>query len=318
MQRRRPDPVPARGDRILVIKLGALGDIVQATGPFAAIRAHHPDAHITLLTTAPYAGFLRDTGWFDAVDIDTRPGWWQPGAWLALRRRLRAGGFGRVYDLQTSNRSSFYYRLFLPGRAPQWSGIAAGCSHPHANPRRDDMHTAERQAEQLAMAGIAAVPAPSLDWVAADAARYGLPERYALLVAGGSAHRPDKRWPAGRFAQLARRLADRGVTPVLIGTAAEGEVNAMIATFCATARDLTGETGFADIVALARGAAGAVGNDTGPMHLIAAAGAPSLVLFSQASNPDLCAPHGAAVTIVRRPVLADLAVDEVEAALRLR
>ena len=108
------------------------------------------------------------------------------------------------------------------------------------------------------------------------------------------------------------------MTPVLIGTAAEGGVNAMIATFCDAARDLTGETGFADIVVLARGAAGAVGNDTGPMHLIATAGAPSLVLFSQASNPDLCAPRGAAVTVLRRPVLAELAVDEVEAALRLR
>ena len=306
------------GERILVIKLGALGDIVQATGPFAAIRAQHPEAHITLLTTALYAGFLEAGGWFDAVIVDARPNWWQPRAWFDLRRRLRAGRFGRVYDLQTSNRSSFYYRLFLPGRIPEWSGIAIGCSHPHANRRRDGMHTVERQAEQLAMAGIAAVPAPSLDWVAADIARFGLPPRYALLVAGGSAHRPEKRWPAGRFAQLARRLAERGVTPVLVGTAAEGGVNAMIATFCDAARDLTGETGFADIVVLARGAAGAVGNDTGPMHLIATAGAPSLVLFSQASNPDLCAPRGAAVTVLRRPVLAELAVDEVEAALRLR
>ncbi len=41
--------------RILVIKLGALGDFVQALGPAAAIRRHHRDAEITLLTTAPYA-----------------------------------------------------------------------------------------------------------------------------------------------------------------------------------------------------------------------------------------------------------------------
>lgn len=304
--------------RILVIKLGALGDVVQATGPFAAIRAHHPQAHITLLTTAPYAGFLENCGWFDAVRIDARPGWCEPGGWWALRRWLRAGGFERVYDLQTSNRSSFYCWLFFPGRRPQWSGIALGCSHPHASRRRDDMHTIERQADQLAMAGIAAVPAPSLDWVEADAASFGLPQRYALLVAGGSAHRPEKRWPAEKFAQFARRLADVGVTPVLIGTRAEADTNAMIAALCDTARDLTGATGFADIVALARDAAGAVGNDTGPMHLIATAGAPSLVLFSQFSNPDLCAPRGSSVEIVRRPLLSDLGVDEVEAALRLR
>ena len=41
--------------RLLVIKLGALGDFVLATGPFAAIRAAHPDEEIVLLTTAPFA-----------------------------------------------------------------------------------------------------------------------------------------------------------------------------------------------------------------------------------------------------------------------
>lgn len=307
-----------RGDRILVIKLGALGDIVQATGPFAAIRAHHPDAHITLLTTAPYAGFLESSGWFDAVETDSRPGWLDPAGWLALRRRLRAGGFARVYDLQTSNRSSFYYRLFLPGPVPEWSGIARGCSHPHANPQRDFMHTVERQAEQLAMAGISAVPAPSLGWVVAETGRFGVPERYALLVAGGSAHRPEKRWPVGGFSRLARRLADQGIVPVLLGTRAEADVNATIAAFCDAAIDLTGQTGFADIVALARGAAAAVGNDTGPMHLVATAGAPSAVLFSQFSDPALCAPRGPSVEVIRRPLLQDLTAGEVEAALRLR
>ena len=53
-------------ERILVIKLGALGDVVQATGPFAAIRAHHPDAHITLLTSPAYRDFLSASDWFDA------------------------------------------------------------------------------------------------------------------------------------------------------------------------------------------------------------------------------------------------------------
>jgi ADP-heptose:LPS heptosyltransferase len=74
----------------------------------------------------------------------------------------------------------------------------------------------------------------------------------------------------------------------------------------------------ADIVELARGAAGAVGNDTGPMHVITTAGTPSVVLFSEASDPELCGQRGADVTIMRRPSLDDLGVDEVEAALHLR
>ena len=45
---------PCRPQRILVIRLGALGNIVQSLGPVAAIRAHHADAEITLLTLKPY------------------------------------------------------------------------------------------------------------------------------------------------------------------------------------------------------------------------------------------------------------------------
>ena len=81
-------------------------------------------------------------------------------------------------------------------------------------------------------------------------------------------------------------------------------------------------TSFIDIIALARDAAGAVGNDTGPMHLIVAAGCPSVVLFSDESDPALCAPRGpegaAPVTVLRRGSLEDLALGEVDAALSLR
>ena len=83
-------------------------------------------------------------------------------------------------------------------------------------------------------------------------------------------------------------------------------------------RDLAGRTSLAEIAVLARGAAAAVGNDTGPMHLIAAAGCPTLVLFSDASDPALCAPRGLEAQILHRPDLRDLAVEEVESAWRLR
>ena len=69
---------------------------------------------------------------------------------------------------------------------------------------------------------------------------------------------------------------------------------------------------------IARRAAAAVGNDTGPMHIAAAVGCPSLALFSAASDPALCGQRGPDVAFLRRPDLAALAVDEVEAALRLR
>jgi ADP-heptose:LPS heptosyltransferase len=304
---------------VLVIKLGALGDFVQALGPAAAIRAHHPAARITLLTTAPFADFARQCPYFDDVWLDSRPASWRVGGWLALRRRLRAAGFARVYDLQTSDRSGFYFRLLGPGRRPEWSGAAGGCSHPDRNPDRGRLHTVERQRGQLRDAGIAEVPPPDLSWVNADADRFGLEAGSLLLAPGGAAHRPGKRWPLEKYTELAARAAARGLVPVLLGTAAEAGISGAIAAAVPACADLTGRTGLADIVALARGAVAAVGNDTGPMHLIAGAGCRSVVLFSSESDPALCAqraPAGAPEPIIlRRPALADLATDEVAVAL---
>jgi ADP-heptose:LPS heptosyltransferase len=304
----------SQAGRILVIKLGALGDVVQALGPMAAIRQHHPGAHIVALTTAPFVPLLAASPYVDETWTDTRPRFWQIGAWLALRQRLRAGRFDRVYDLQTSGRSSFYFRLMGPGKRPEWSGIAMDASHPHTDPRRDFLHTIERQADQLRTAGIASVPPPELAWLDADTSRYGLPARFALLVPGGSASRPQKRWPAELFGALATELDKRGIVPVVLGVSDERPLAAAIRTACPAARDLTGDTSFAEIAALARRAQFAVGNDTGSMHLIAAAGCRAVVLFSGDSDPALCAPRGQ-VTVLRKPDLAELPVTEVIASL---
>jgi len=105
------------------------------------------------------------------------------------------------------------------------------------------------------------------------------------------------------------------VTPVVLGGAQERSLGAVIAERCGGARDLTGRTSFGEIVALATRALHAVGNDTGPMHLIAAAGCSTTVLYSAESDPALTAPRGAGVGVLRRDDLAGLGVAEVAATL---
>jgi len=300
--------------RILVIKLSAFGDFVLSIASFQAIRAHHPGAHITLLTTAPFRRLAEASGCFDAVWIDRRPAWWQPGAWLALRRRLTGGGFTRVYDLQRSQRSGTYFHL-LPRPKPEWVGVVAGCSHPY-NPRvGQTLHICEREAAQLALAGVAHPGLPDLAFLDADLAPFDLPPRFALLVPGGSAHRPGKRWPARNYADLAHHLLGRNIVPLLLGAEAERDEIAAIAATVPGSRDLCGATSLEALAALGREAVLAVGNDTGPMHMIAAAGAPSLVLYSPESSPAKGAPRGPAVHTLQRARLADLSLEEVLAAL---
>ncbi|NIA70877.1 glycosyltransferase family 9 protein [Pelagibius litoralis] len=300
--------------QILVIKLSALGDFVLSIASFQAIRAHHRAAEITLLTTVPYRAMAEASGCFDRVWIDRRPAWWQLGGWLALKRQMTGGGFERVYDLQRSDRSGGYFRM-LANPKPEWVGTVAGASHRYVMPGGPARHICDREADQLALAGVPRPGLPDLSFLTADLAPLDLPPHYALLVPGGSAHRPGKRWPAERYAALARHLLDRGMTPLLLGAEAERAEIAAIARVAPGARDLCGRTSLEALAALGRGAGLAVGNDTGPMHLIAASGAPSLVLYSHDSDPAKIAPRGARVETLRREVLAELSLEDVIAAL---
>ena len=303
-------------EEVLIIRHGALGDLVQSLGPIQAIREHHPGARITLLTSPAFQTFMDACPWIDRVWIDARPKWHQPRQGWDLVKCLRGGGFDRVYDLQTSSRSSLYRWIFALGRQPEWSGIAFGASHLHANAGRNAMHTLDRQRDQLSFAGIETVPAPDLSWAVAEGHRFALPEDYALLVPGGSAHRLEKRWPASHYADLADLLSACRIAPVLIGGPDEAGLAREIAGQAAgSVIDLTGRTDLFDLVGLAAGALAAVGNDTGPTHVAAVAGAPTVALFSDASDPVLCAPRGPAVASLRRTPLASLQPAEVFAAM---
>jgi len=306
-------------ERVLVIKLSALGDFIQATGPMKAIRAAHPSARITLLTTRPYVGMARDTGWFDEVWSDGRPDWIDLPAVARLIGRLRVGRFDRVYDLQTQSRTIRYFQLMWPTRA-KWSGNAPGAAFHYSGEARDRLHIQDSQREQLRIAGIAKVGPPDIAWMTGDAGKFGLAPPYALLAPGGAAHRPAKRWPAERFGALAAGLLEQGITPAVLGHGDEEAALAdVILARAPGAVSLVGRTSFGDIADLARGAALAVGNDTGPMHIAVAAGVPAVVLFSRDSNPDLSAPRpirgDQPVTILREADLADMAVDRVSAAV---
>jgi ADP-heptose:LPS heptosyltransferase len=301
--------------RIFVIKLGALGDFLYALGPMRAIRDHHGDARLTLLTRPAYVELAERSGLFDDIQIDPRPRIWNPPKILALRRLLLTAGSSRIYDLQTSDRTGWYYRLLGPGARPEWSGIVPGCSHYHHYKRPTLVHTIDRQAEQLRIAGILDVPRSDLSFMDSDISRFNLPERFALLVPGSSARMAIKRWPAEFYGQLAVHLAGRGIVPVVLGGAEESDAIATIFDRCPEAISLEGLTTIFDIPALGRKAMGCAGNDTGPMHMVAMTGCPTVAIFSTASFPDKAAPRGPSVKVLVRETLSDLRVDEVEAAL---
>lgn len=291
--------------RILVIRHGALGDIILTFPAFAAIRRQHAEDEITLLTTAPFAPLLRASPWFDKIEVDQRPKWWDLPGLRHLKRQL--AGFDKVYDLQTSGRST---RYFTVAGKPAWSGIARGCAYPDAANRKT-LHSRERLAQQLRLSGLAMpLPAPDLSWLTADISAFALPQRYVVLVPGASPHRPEKRFPAEGFHDLVPFLPAHAV---IVGTSQEAPLAKLIGGV-----DLTGKTNFLQLAAVLKGAMLAIGNDTGPMHLAAALGVPCISLFSGASDPKLTAPRypdGGWPVILRAPSLQGLKVAQIRAHL---
>jgi ADP-heptose:LPS heptosyltransferase len=269
---------------ILVIKLSALGDFMTALGPMRAIREKHRHDRLTLLTTKPFIDIARASNYFDEILIDDKPRWINPSGWMNLRRKLNGGKFARVYDLQNSDRTAFYLRLFSP--RPEWVGAAPGASHRNDSPERTRGHAFAGHQQTLALAGITDITVDQLEWMQGDIQKFALSKPYVLLIPGCSPLHPEKRWATSSYIAVAEALLAKGIQPVILGTHAEADVNSKIAVIKGVL-DLTGQTSLFEIAALARSAAGAVGNDTGPSHIIALTGCPLVMLFSTRSSTIL-------------------------------
>lgn len=307
--------------QILVIQAGSIAEFVLSLSAMKRIRQSHPRDRITLLTQPQFEGLAKASPYFNDVVALERPV--TPGDWLRLRGLVKRGKFARVYDLENSGWTKALFQFLRPF-PPAWSGAVGGAKLRHRNPRRDQMHTLERQAEQLQAAGIwpdaptqpGDAPAPDLSWIlrrAADprpVAGAAAPRPFVLLVPGGGENKPEKRWPIDRYAELARRLRERGYDIVIIGGPQESAMARLIQKAVGHARDLTGRTDFAQIAVLGARAVLAVGNNTGPIHLIAAAGAPTIALLADEADAMLTAPRGH-VAVLQAPTLAQLSVDTV-------
>ncbi|HYC26173.1 MAG TPA: glycosyltransferase family 9 protein [Roseiarcus sp.] len=303
-------------DRILVIKLGSLGDFIQAFEAFRDIRAHHAAADIVLLTTPPFAGLAKGSPWFDEVWTDGRPRWTQVSVWARLAARLRRSDFTRIYDLQFNRRTTIMYRVVGGRRGPPWLGKTPGCAFPEPTyPAQTD--NVGRLRAHLQSAGTPSAGPLDLSWLSADVADIRPSGRFVLLAPGCSAHRPRKRWPPENYAALGMKLASRHYSVALVGTKVDQDAIDVIRAKLPQALDLAGRTDFFKLASLARVADAFVGNDTGPTFLAAKVGAPTLTLMSVETDELRMAPRGAAARWIKRDNLADLSVEEVEAALNL-
>ena len=295
--------------RILIIKLGALGDVVMSTGAIRAIREQHPDAHISILTTPPMMMLLKANPYVDEFLMDERKKPWHLFYMYDLYKKLQ--GWDMVYDLQKTGRTNGLYHI-LAGK-PQWSGIAKGCSHPQPTDTYLDMHSVDSLNDQLKHAGITADYWPDITYARQDASsiiqKHGLDmDKTIVLVPGCSAHREMKRWT--RYDALTNVLMEQGYKVVLIGTNAEGKVLKDIEdnTGCI---NLCNQTSIGQLIDLTNKAFRVIGNDTGPMHMAAASAAKGVTIFGYASDPVRSAPRGEGMSVIKKEDIDAITPQEV-------
>ena len=259
--------------QVLIIKHGALGDFILETGAMFDIRRRHPQARLHLLTAAAFVKMAQKMEIFDDILVDNRSSHLP----LGILRGIARNGYDVIYDLQCSNRSRKRYFTIL-----RW--LCRG-TYRWIDGRWKTCATITKR--HALGCGSVKVEPMELEWTPTDLSFMRsdnpelerLPERYVLLICGCSPTHPYKRWPVQNFCGLAQRLAARGVAPVLIGTNAEAAEIAAVTAACPAAVSLLNKTALLDVPEIARRALATVGNDTGPSHMAAMSGGPTIAIY---------------------------------------
>ncbi|HET8723186.1 MAG TPA: glycosyltransferase family 9 protein [Anaeromyxobacteraceae bacterium] len=270
---------------ILVIRYSALGDVVLATSVIDPLRERFPEARIEWVTSPAYAPLLEGLPGIERVH---RLGSGGIREAMRLATALR-GRFDLAVDLQNKVRSAVVARaagrtvLSLRRRTARQALLSlVGLDPPVRGP-----HATRIYADLLRPLGIRA-PGPTrvaLPPAARDAAAVplaGVPRPRVAFAPGAS--NATKRWPAGRFAEVADALAAGGASVVLAGGPADAEA---IATFRSALRSpISADLSNLSVEGLAAGLAAVdllVACDSGPVHLAGAVGTPAVAVFGPTS-----------------------------------
>jgi heptosyltransferase-1 len=279
--------------KILLVRLGALGDIVHALPVAAALRERYPDAQIDWLVDARHAAVLDLVPVISRrIAVDSR----RVRGILAAIRELRRQQYDVAVDLQGLVKSAAFARLSGAPRVIGFDRVhlrekpAAFFYSEHCDPGTAS-HVVDKTLSLLSAFGMTerrrcfpiAVPMsaagePVRERVARDGKR-----GYALINPGAAW--PTKRWPPERFGEVAAALAHRhALLPVVLWGPAEHAMASRIVETSGAAAMLAPSTGIGDLLALSRAARLMVSGDTGPLHLAAAVGTPIVALFGP-TNP---------------------------------
>lgn len=328
--RRCAVPREQASHRILIMRLGAFGDILMGTPLLAALREAYPEAHLTWVVEHKEAQAIDASPYIDEYLV------WNGSFWKQmLRRGLYPLWLLRALRFQKTLRAK-QYDIFISFQPEEWPllvrGVNAGVnigvfdtfwqtdSRKATSPRTRLYSTAythrdlpaHRTNQYLLPLRALGVPEPhetqmSLGFTAADAAAaqeflrgHGLAANKPFAVLAPMTTWQSRCWPADRYARLGDALAETlGLSVVLIGSQREAEAVAGVASQMKTAPVLaSGVLTFREMAALIAKSALLVSGDTGPMHVAAAVNTPYVALFGPTPAPERAPLTGRGLTLL--------------------
>ena len=273
---------------ILVVRLGAMGDIIHALPAVLSLKRSFPAARITWIVEAKWCPLLDGSGLVDRIVRFHRH---EPGSWMATRKELRTESYDLAVDFQGLIKSALIAWLARPGRIV---GYAAPREKPaglfystHVTPR--SQHVVDQAVDLVRAAGASNIhpdfPLPP-----------GTPEGNLpagpFVLASPLAGWTSKQWPLLYYEKLAAGLGQSFGLPLVLN-GAPGTVPTVAGT-------LRHESGIAGLINATRRASLVIGVDSGPLHLAAALGKPGVAIFGP-TDPLRNGPFGVTMEVFRQP-----------------
>jgi heptosyltransferase I len=277
--------VSEAGDRFLIVRLGALGDVIHGIPVVAALRRFLPAARIDWLVDPHYVELLGCVrGLDDRIVVDPRAGLTSV---VRVVRHLRRRRYSAALDLQGLLKSAVLARL---AGAPRTIGFqrqylrepAARFLYTSTGGGRDSEHVIHQNLALLSELGmttdVVEMPIDVPITAASRQVEQVLGNDYVVLNAGAAW--PNKRWPPDRFGAVASRLHARvGLRSLVLWGPGEQEMATAIVAASAGAAVAAPQTSIVDALAIVKGARLVLSGDTGPVHLAGAVGTPIVGLY---------------------------------------
>ncbi len=275
-------------DGLLVVRLGAMGDILHALPAAASMKHSFPDLPLTWAVEAEWAALLAGNPFIDRlVAIDRK----RPGTWMRTRKLLCEARYSLAIDFQGLLKSAFVASLARPDRIVGYHRYqvrerAASLFYSLAV-QSQSVHAVDRNLDLAAAAGASRLlrqfPLPSGE------PEGDLPDTF--ILASPFAGWTSKQWPLEHYAQLAQiselPLVLNG--PPSVKAALDGISNVTVHI-----------SSLAGLIDATRRAAAVVGVDSGPMHLAAALGKPGVAIFGP-TDEARNGPYGGSLKVLRAP-----------------